>query len=133
MQLFKILKFLFLGVSVSLAYIHMQMQIFDLAYQGKKKEQSIVELTEKNGVISYNILKLTSANHLGTNLLSADSSLIFRGRNKVVQIVTAEPIDHEEKIASVHEEKKVNSLLNILPFHPATEAQADEPEDSKKE
>ena len=131
MQLFKIVKSLFLGVGVALAYIHMQMQIFDLAYQGKKKEQAIVELTEKNGVLSYNILRLTSANHLGTNLLSGDSSLIFRDRNNVVQLVTAEPMSDQKKLSSIKENKKANSLLSFLPIRSATEAQAEERKDSE--
>ncbi len=131
MQLLKVLKSLFLGVGVALAYIHMQMQIFDLGYQGKKKEQAIVELTEKNGVLSYNILRLTSANHLGTNLLSGDSSLIFRDRNNVVQLVTAESIRDEKEIASGKESKKANSLLSFLPIRSATEAQAEERKDSE--
>ena len=131
MQLFKIVKSLFLGVGVALAYIHMQMQIFDLAYQGKKKEQAIVELTEKNGVLSYNILRLTSANHLGTNLLSGDSSLIFRDRNNVVQLVIAEPMSDQKKLSSIKENKKANSLLSFLPIRSAIEAQAEERKDSE--
>ena len=45
-------------IVLALTYIHMQMQIVDLAYRGNKKEQQIKKLIEENGNTTYKILIL---------------------------------------------------------------------------
>ena len=49
MQLWRFIKFMFGLTILALIYIHMQMNIFSLAYDGKQKEQNIVRLKEQNG------------------------------------------------------------------------------------
>ncbi|MCK5178691.1 MAG: hypothetical protein KAR32_04110, partial [Candidatus Omnitrophica bacterium] len=65
MHLCKFLKFMGVVIVLALTYIHMQMQIVDLAYRGNNKEQQIRTLIEENGNTTYKILMLKSANHLG--------------------------------------------------------------------
>ena len=60
MQLCKFLKVMSGIIVVSLTYIHMQMQIVDLAYRGNKKERQIKKLIEENGNTTYKILILNS-------------------------------------------------------------------------
>jgi len=49
---------------IALLYIHMQMNIFELSYNGKDKEKIIHELNDSNGALSHQILTLKSANNL---------------------------------------------------------------------
>ncbi|MCK4882610.1 MAG: hypothetical protein KAS92_06270, partial [Candidatus Omnitrophica bacterium] len=77
MHLCKFLKFMGVVIALALTYIHMQMQIVDLAYRGNNKEQQIRMLTEENGNTTYKILMLKSANHLGVAMLKEDSDMQF--------------------------------------------------------
>ena len=88
MKLNKIIHTLGMLTLMSLVYIHMQMRIFDLAYQGKNKEKRIQELQDDNGRNNYHILYLKSANHLGTRMLDEDLHLEFISQDRVQQIST---------------------------------------------
>src|SRR5208282_701989 len=74
---------------ISLLYIHMQMKIFELAYNGKDKEKIIHELADTNGALTHQILTLKSANNLGNQLLEKENSLQFMGRDRVMTVVSA--------------------------------------------
>src|ERR1700690_3293265 len=74
---------------IALLYIHMQMNIFELSYNGKDKEKIIHELNDSNGALSHQILTLKSANNLGTQLLDRDNSLQFIDNNKVMTVSTS--------------------------------------------
>ena len=116
MRLSKLIKFMSLVTVLSLIYIHMQMQIFDLAYKGKNKEKQIIHLSENNNMLTYSILKLKSASHLGLNLLEEkNSELQFFDNSKVVQLVTSEVIPKEEDVlaASINPQK-TNPILKFL-------------------
>ena len=69
MSLAKFTKYTVSVTFIALVYIHMQMQIVELAYRGQVKEAQIKDLTDKNGHVFYAISKLKSANHLGQRLL----------------------------------------------------------------
>jgi hypothetical protein len=108
---------------LALTYIHMQMQIVDLAYKGNQNEQRIKKLIEDNGSATYRILMLKSANHLGVTMLEEDSDMQFADANDVVQIVTAEEILTEDQLdQSSKLAKRSNPLFNLLSF--GVEAQA---------
>ena len=98
MRLSKFIKFMLLVTVLSLIYIHMQMQIFDLAYKGKRKEKKIINLSENNNMLTYNILQLKSACHLGLNLLEENSGLQFSDNNSIVHLMTPEAMSAEEEI-----------------------------------
>jgi hypothetical protein len=108
---------------VALSYIHMQMQIIDLAYQGNQKEQQIKRLIEENGNATYKILMLKSANHLGFEMLDANSDMQFADTNDVVQIASSEEFLGENHLSAGPKlARKTNSLLNLLSFGIVAEA-----------
>src|ERR1700690_3289593 len=74
---------------MALPYIHMQMRIFELSYNGKDKEKVIHELNDSNGALSHQILTLESANNLGNQLLDRDNSLQFMDNEKVMTVSTS--------------------------------------------
>lgn len=79
---------------LSLGYIHVQMKIFDLAYQAKRKEHQIQKLKDENGINTYHILSLKSASHIGEKLLAQDSEMQFISNDKVYELASSkQPVD----------------------------------------
>ena len=111
---------------LALIYIHMQMDIFALAYQGKNKEKQITKIKEINGVLAYNILELKSSNHLGIKLLAENSNLKFRDPANVIELVTTKPVDEAKELRVAQVNKNPNSLLNFLSLRSQAEARAEE-------
>ena len=108
---------------LALAYIHMQMQIIDLAYAGNKKEQRIKKLIEMNGSTNYKILMLKSANHIGQIILDGGSDMQFADTGDIVRIEASEEFFAEkELVVQSRLVKRANSFLNHLPFGPEAEA-----------
>ncbi len=107
---------------ISLLYIHMQMNIFELAYKGKDREKIIHELADANGALTHQILTLKSANNLGNQLLDKENSLQFMGRDHMMTVVTP-PVAGMPGLPApkVHVE---NSLWNLFSFLGAQEAKA---------
>ncbi len=123
MQLPKFLKVMSMVTILALTYIHMQMQIVDLAYQGNTKERQIRKLVEENGSATYKILMLKSANHLGVTMLEEGSDLQFADTNDVIQISTSKDFLMENQLGEQPKlAKRTNSLLSLLAF--GTEAEA---------
>ena len=124
MKLTRFIQFMIFLTSISLIYIHLQMQIFDLAYQGKKKEKQIVELKDENGRIHYNIMSLKSTSYLGLKLLSQEKNkLEFLDKNDVVQLVTNEGILPDSSLmAQKISEKPSNFLLSLFSLKSQAEA-----------
>ena len=112
---------------LALTYIHLQMQVIDLAYAGNKKEQRIKKLIELNGSTTYKILMLKSANHLGDTILEDGSGMQFADSDDVVRIVASRDLMAEgQGTEQTQLTKKANSLLNILSFGPEAEAKSAE-------
>jgi hypothetical protein len=109
---------------LAVTYIHMQMQIIDLAYAGNGKEQQIKKLIEQNGSTKYKILMLKSANHLGDMILDEGSDMQFADTGDVVRIETSQELFMEERPAEKSQlaKRAANSFLNLLSF--GLEAQA---------
>ncbi|MBP9854085.1 MAG: hypothetical protein KBD53_04375 [Candidatus Omnitrophica bacterium] len=125
------LKVFFKTISVitllSLTYIHMQMQIFDLAYLGKDKQKMIYQLTQQKQNLTYEILKLKSANNLGDEMLGEKSEMQFMDVNNIVHISSTENLDEQQntegdQLSSV----KKNPLANIVSFASRAEAKIQE-------
>ncbi|MCK5581172.1 MAG: hypothetical protein KAJ18_07850 [Candidatus Omnitrophica bacterium] len=115
------------GVTIlALIYINMQIQIFDMAYQGKKKEKQLMALSDNNGRVTCNILKLKSSNNLGIKLLDEGSGLKFRDQGSTVHLVTAEVLPEAKEVLSSDKPKKLSSFLRFLPMRKQVEAQAEE-------
>lgn len=123
MRLTKCLKFIGLFTILALVYIHMQMHIFDLAYQGQKQEQQLRSLIEENSGIIHRILNLKSANNLGLNLLTEESRMQFVDPQNVKQILSLERFNEKNTRSSKAKRDNIsNQLLSFLSF--GKEAQA---------
>ena len=109
---------------VALIYIHMQMRIFELAYQRESHEQRIKLLLEQKGESNYRILKLKSANYLGLKMLTDGSGMQFIDSDNIMQISTSKKLfgnnsNHSEET----KKEKVNPLLSFMSM--ATQAEAE--------
>ena len=71
---------------MAVLYIHLQMKIYTLAYEGKIKQQKIEKLTEKNVLVSNDILRLKSSDNIGRELLVKDKEYSFASRKHVVEV-----------------------------------------------
>ncbi len=131
MKLLKFVKWVLMVTSLALIYTHLQMQIFDLAYQGKIKEKKIQELADKNGRIRYNILSLKSSTNLGIKLLKEDSSMKFMDNDKIVRIASPERLVATNNLNTQKNlVKQPNSWLNFLSLR--SQAEAKQVEKDKK-
>ena len=106
---------------IALLYIHMQMKIFELSYNGKDKEKIIHELNDSNGALSHQILTLKSANNLGNQLLDHDNSLQFMDNERVMTVTTS--AGGMQRMAQP-KAKVVNPIWNLFSFLGAQEAKA---------
>ena len=105
-----------------LLYIHMQMKIFELSYNGKDKEKIIHELNDSNGALSHQILTLKSANNLGNQLLDHDNNnLQFMDKERVMT-VSASAGGMQRLVKP--QAKIVNPIWNLFSFLGAQEAKA---------
>ena len=128
MKLLKLIKVMAILTSFALIYIHLQMKIFDLAYQGKNKEKEMRNLIDDNGNVTYNILKLKSSNNLGQKLLGEQSHLQFSDNAKVVKVETSPSGGEENALAlSTGLEKKANFFINLFSLKSQAEAKPLEP------
>lgn len=123
MSLAGFMKYTFSTTFLILVYIHLQMQIVDLAYQGQRKETQIEDLLDKNGSTFYAISKLKSANHLGEKLLAENSKMQFAGANDIIYVAAnGDMIGNNDLQQALPVEQKPNILANLLSF--ATQAEA---------
>ncbi len=121
----KLTQFVQLTVFVtilSISYIHMQMKIIDMAYEGKKKEVVIKKLNEQNSNLTYQILKLKSSNNLGVKLLNDRSGMKFVDPNNVVIVPTKrKPVNDESNLgASLN--RRISAVLSLVSFGAKAEA-----------
>ena len=123
MKLTKFLKGMGIITILSVIYINLQVQIYDFAYQAKRKEKDLRRLVDHNGNMTYSILKLKSANHLGVKLLTENSNMQFMDSNNVIKLETHIPIKKEQPPAAVENiEKKPNILASIFSLRSQAEA-----------
>ena len=125
MSLARLLKWIGLFTFIALVYIHMQMKIIHLAYQGKTKEQTIRHLRDANGYLTYDILSLKSANHLGVRMLSDDSKMEFIDSSDIMFISTpTDMIEDQYQAESVArlKKQKTNPFMSFLNFGTQAEA-----------
>ncbi len=110
--------------AVSLVYVQLQIQIFDFAYQGKKREKAITHLLDTNSEVRSKICLLQSANHLGVKLLDENSkaSLKFLSRDQIVQL-SMPMVSKIEQASTVKRDKNQNLLANFFLLKSQAEAE----------
>ncbi len=77
---------------MALLYIHLQMNIYTLAYQGKKKEAHIEKLAESNAAVKNDILRLKSSDNIGRALLAKEKTYQFASRSNVIEVEAQGPV-----------------------------------------
>lgn len=78
---------------MALLYIHLQMNIYALAYQGKKRETRIEKLAEHNAMVRNDIMRLKSSDNIGRELLSGEKEYKFASRHNVVEVESRGPVE----------------------------------------
>jgi len=125
MKLSRFFAGMLVGTILALSYVQLQVQIFDLAYQGKHKEKLITKLMDDNGDVKSNISQLQSANHLGDRLLDDRSSLQFLSQDQIVKLSTTYDFDNlpakSPRTVQVAE-KRSNFLASIFSVKSQAEA-----------
>jgi cell division protein FtsL len=86
MKVADFLKIMGVITVMAVLYIHLQMEIYTLAYQGKTKQMQIEKLSEKNVFVSNDILRLKSSDHIGRELLMKEKDYSFASRKHVVEV-----------------------------------------------
>lgn len=127
MKLTTFMKFMGLVTLLSLAYIHMQMQIFDLAYLGKDKEKMLHVLSQEKQNLTYAILRIKSANNLGYEMMGEDSGMQFVNPNEIIHISSAQPIVEEQDVENTQLTSVEKSpLTSFISFASRAEAKIQE-------
>ena len=116
-------KLMCFATVVALIYIHMQMQIFGLAYQGKEREKHMHELRDHNGLLTHQILTLKSSNNLGNQLLDKNSTLQFMSNEHITTLTGPSSLVSKASAVAV-KTKADNPLWNFLSFLTPQEAKA---------
>ncbi|MCR4337510.1 MAG: hypothetical protein NUV91_06870 [Candidatus Omnitrophica bacterium] len=122
MRLTRIIPWMGSVALLALIYTHLQMEIFDLAYQAKQKENDIVLLRERNNIILSDISRLKSANNLGASFLVSQKDLRFRDSKEVVEIVAVGGASNSQMSLASAKTTRSNLLWSL--FTPKSQAEA---------
>lgn len=82
---------------LAVGYIHLQMETIDLAYQGNKKARKVRQLIEENGYMTYEVLTMKSASHLGERVLAANSPMQFVDQSNIIKVSYHVPEERNSK------------------------------------
>ena len=118
MRLSKLFKVIGLVTILALVYIHMQMKIIQLAYEGHYKEIKMRKLSEANSNLNYWILKLKSSRNLGDKLLNGESDIGFVDSQRIMKIT-----QRVKKVAGRSQGqdlRKSKSLISMLSWDTAS-------------
>ena len=118
MSLLRFTKIVIFVTIMALVYINMQMQIIELAYRGKSKEQQICKLIEVNSHLMTKILTLKSSNNLGDKLLVDHKQMEFLAPQSIVEV----PVKNYKRttvtksdvsLGSANQNRSILSLLSL--------------------
>ena len=125
MKLFRFLKMLCTLTIVSLIYIQLQSQIYDLSYRGEDKKALMQKLADDNGNLTCSINRLKSANHLGVKLLSENSTMRFLDGNQIIRVQSPLPlVEGNDAVAAKREHAPKRSILASI-FSLKSQAEAE--------
>lgn len=123
MRLVKFILIIGLITLIAIIYVQLQVQIYEYAYKGKKKEIAFKELLDRKSNTLYNINSLESIQYLGSRLLSSEYNLQFAGKEQVVKLAVplqlAETINPEIRSS---ENQRTNFLVNLFSLKSQAEA-----------
>lgn len=115
MTVFKFIKYMTVTTILAVGYIHLQMETIDLAYQGKKKEREIRRLIEENGYMTYDVLTMKSASHLGERILAENSPMQFVDQSNIIKVSYRVPgeLDTKQLASASETNRPFLSFFNI--------------------
>ncbi|MFH1360077.1 MAG: hypothetical protein ABIJ41_03460 [Candidatus Omnitrophota bacterium] len=122
MKLCRCLRVLMMVTLMSLIYIHLQVQIYDLAYQGKNKQKKIRNLLDDKGDTVYDICMLKSANHLGVTLLTDGSDMQFLDKDQIVEVKVRDRAGDARLASAVSPKKEPNIFAKLFSLKAQAEA-----------
>lgn len=121
MKLPKCLLCIIFCTVVALVYIQLQVQIYDLAYRGKNKQEQIQQLKDENSDVIYHICTLKSANHLGVKVLTENSGMQFLDDTRIVLVESPqEPVSAQTLALSSN--RRLGFLASIFSLKSQAEA-----------
>ncbi len=104
MKITDVMKMMFIATILAVLYIHLQMNIYGMAYQGSARQKNIEILTEKNVHLKNDIVRLQSSDHIGRELLvKSDKKYHFAGAESIVEVASFKdtmdmPIAHTKEV-----------------------------------
>ncbi len=122
MKLSKFILLVAFSTFTCIIYVQLQVQIFEFAYTGKKKETAFKELLDRKSALVYNIMWLESAQNIGQSLLSRDQNLQFSESSQIAKIDLPIQLAGNFNKEPKPENKKPNFLVSF--FSLKAEAQA---------
>ena len=122
MRLCKFAVIMAVVTTVSLVYIHMQIQICQLGYEGTRQQYALQELRDSNDTVSYAIRRLTSVNHLGVALINENSDMQFAGADRIVTLRAERAVFDGGRIARATAAEKPNVIARFLSLRSQAEA-----------
>jgi len=126
MILIRFTKMMIFATILAVVYIHMQMQIIQLAYVGKAKEKKIKKMVEVNNNLMHDILMLKSANNLGTEMFTEKSQMKFVDPESIVKLQAPEDIlGYRIAQNAKEEDRSFGQILNFLSMGSRAEARMD--------
>ena len=108
-------KFLLLSVVITifaLIYVQMQVSIYDLAYQGKSREDQVERLVDRNTDTMLNIARLKSARSVGNWFSEKNTEVVFVSQNNIVEVKSSSV--HVENIRLASIPKNMQNTMNLL-------------------
>ena len=117
MKIVQFLKIMGVVTFMAVLYIHLQMQIYHMGYEGQVRAQKIEKLAETNSLVKNDILRLKSSSNIGHALLAKDDNYRFASRRNVVEV---EAGDHSwpETLAANTGVSQIGHFLTLA-FAPA--------------
>ena len=106
---------------IAVVYTHLQLDIYDVAYQGQTHQKTLAALEDENRALKADVLELTSATRLGSSFFDEEDTWTFRDNERVQSFVivrTAEALD---------ESQRKNGLLSLFDWPHLKEAFAQAP------
>ena len=88
MKVSDLVKMMVIITVLAVLYIHVQMNIYAMAYQGSSRQQKIDKLAEMNAIIKNDITRLKSSDHIGRALLVKGKAYQFASPEHVVEVAS---------------------------------------------
>ena len=108
-------KFFLLSIVITifaLIYVQMQVSIYDLAYQGKIREDQVERLVDSNTDTMLNIVRLKSARSVGNWFSEKNAEVVFVDQKNVVEVKSSSAHVEHIRLASIP--RNVQNTMNRL-------------------